>query len=449
MWYRAQVDQLVEDDHASLFFVDHGDKARVSISDIAPITEMLIKKLPFQAIECSLAGIKPPDGGTWSAEATDVMYEFCDNSYGLYVKVCELMTAAVCTGGSKYKVMLVDNTSTNVDVYLNSVLLEKNLALPDNIEQILETLDPVGLEGGDTSEESDVEPEETRIVELSDISVPQHSQVNAASASAADSISDDEEYDILVDDPLEFLMEMMRGNKKCEPSLPAVPALPSPSSLPSSDDHNLEGASASCISPQHLSSNDKSDIDCIPPLVSTARTPQVLWHQDECIIYIKIMLTGVQKYYIGWDVMHLQFSTQMKSQVYEVMLELYSSVNVSSISHTAKGFFVHIKMMKTVTGFSWPRLLQSQCKRPWLKLDLEKYKGDFDSDEDNAKTRCERALKELSLSNKESQVPAPNLKDEAVISSVPISSSDDDEEEEEEDGMNLQDESYDPFDPLS
>ena len=121
-----------------------------------------------------------------------------------------MMTAAVCTGGSKYKVMLVDNTSSNVDVYLNSLLLQKNLALPDNIEQILETLDPVCLEGADTSEESDVEPEETRIVELSDISVPQYSQVNAASPSAEDSISDDEEYDILVDDPLQFIMEMMR-----------------------------------------------------------------------------------------------------------------------------------------------------------------------------------------------------------------------------------------------
>jgi hypothetical protein len=55
----------------------------------------------------------------------------------------------------------------------------------------------------------------------------------------------------------------------------------------------------------------------------------------------------------------------------------------------------------------------------------------------------------LSSSNKESQIPAPNLKDEAVISNVPISSSDDDEEEEVENGMNLRDESYDPFDPLS
>jgi hypothetical protein len=46
----------------------------------------------------------------------------------------------------------------------------------------------------------------------------------------------------------------------------------------------------------------------------------------------------------------LFFSTETNSQMYEVMLDLYSSVNVSSITHTAKGFFVHIKLMKTVTG---------------------------------------------------------------------------------------------------
>jgi hypothetical protein len=54
------------------------------------VQETLFLVILFQAIECSLAGIKPPDGGTWSEEATDVMYEFCENSYGLYVKVCNM-----------------------------------------------------------------------------------------------------------------------------------------------------------------------------------------------------------------------------------------------------------------------------------------------------------------------------------------------------------------------
>ena len=77
---------------------------------------------------------------------------------------------------------------------------------------------------------------------------------------------------------------------------------------PSSHHQSTEGVASSCISVQSFLSDEYcDDTDCIPPLVNTTRTPQVLWHQDDCIVYIKIMLTGVQKYYIGWDAMYLLF----------------------------------------------------------------------------------------------------------------------------------------------
>jgi len=42
--------------------------------------------------------------------------------------------------------------------------------------------------------------------------------------------------------------------------------------------------------------------------------------------------------------------TVVHSQVYEVELNLYGPIHSSSITYTAKGFFVHIKMVKIVTG---------------------------------------------------------------------------------------------------
>jgi hypothetical protein len=88
-------------------------------------------------------------------------------------------------------------------------------------------------------------------------------------------------------------------NNNCKATLPA---------LPSSEYHSTEGDASSRISAHSFLSDDEGDdTDYIPSLVSTTRMPQVLWHQDDCIIYIKIMLTGVQKYYIGWNMMHLQF----------------------------------------------------------------------------------------------------------------------------------------------
>lgn len=64
------------------------------------------------------------------------------------------MMTAIHTGGRKYSVVLVD-LGSGPDVYLNKVLLERNLAVPDSIEQILEKLT------NDACEESDVEAEDS------------------------------------------------------------------------------------------------------------------------------------------------------------------------------------------------------------------------------------------------------------------------------------------------
>ena len=46
-------------------------------------------------------------------------------------------------------------------------------------------------------------------------------------------------------------------------------------------------------------------------------------------------------------------------------------------------------------GCHWMRLLRSKHRRPWLKADLEKYKADYDSDEDNFKIRFKKGKKPL------------------------------------------------------
>lgn len=75
--------------------------------------------------------------------------------------------------------------------------------------------------------------------------------------------------------------------------------------LPSSHDHSTDNAAYS--SSNYFSSDDDNDTDCMFPLVRSTRTPQVLWHQNDSTIYVTIMITGVLKYHIKWNVTHLQF----------------------------------------------------------------------------------------------------------------------------------------------
>lgn len=57
-WYRAEVISIVNSSAYKIFFVDYGDLEIVPVDDILELrTDML--SLRLQAVECSLANVKP------------------------------------------------------------------------------------------------------------------------------------------------------------------------------------------------------------------------------------------------------------------------------------------------------------------------------------------------------------------------------------------------------
>jgi hypothetical protein len=108
---------------------------------------------------------------------------------------------AIRTDGRQYSVVLID-VGSGADVYLNKVLLERNLAVPDNIEQILEKLAPVPYEANNTSEQSDEEPEEREVVKHSEESdvKPEEREV------VTHSEWDEEGYEFVIDDLQQFVV---------------------------------------------------------------------------------------------------------------------------------------------------------------------------------------------------------------------------------------------------
>jgi hypothetical protein len=140
-----------------------------------------------------------------------VLFESLTWDNAEFLQVCDVMKTAVCTGGKKYKVVLVD-ASTAVEICLNTVLLERNLALPDGTEQDFKNMNVICSEHADLSEESDVETEESQIIDLSDINVSQHPRTNAVVPSVEESSSDisgDDKYDVVYDDIMKYLMTVM------------------------------------------------------------------------------------------------------------------------------------------------------------------------------------------------------------------------------------------------
>lgn len=58
-WYRAEIISTPENDQCEIFFVDYGDREVVNLDSVLELrTDFL--RLRLQAVECSMANIKPP-----------------------------------------------------------------------------------------------------------------------------------------------------------------------------------------------------------------------------------------------------------------------------------------------------------------------------------------------------------------------------------------------------
>jgi len=59
----------------SLLLLDTGETVSASVLQLAPCPPGLLSKLPLQAVPCSLHGIAPAKGESWSQEAGDALFE--------------------------------------------------------------------------------------------------------------------------------------------------------------------------------------------------------------------------------------------------------------------------------------------------------------------------------------------------------------------------------------
>ncbi|XP_043958985.1 tudor and KH domain-containing protein isoform X2 [Gambusia affinis] len=87
-WNRARVLGFLGSGLVDLYYVDFGDNGELSRDSLRPLRSDFLS-LPFQAIECSLAGVRPK-GEAWTEAALDVFEQltYCANWRPLQAKLC-------------------------------------------------------------------------------------------------------------------------------------------------------------------------------------------------------------------------------------------------------------------------------------------------------------------------------------------------------------------------
>ncbi|KAM7028929.1 tudor and KH domain-containing protein [Acridotheres tristis] len=95
-WYRARVLGTLDNGHLDLYYVDFGDNGEAPPEALRALRSDFLS-LPFQAIECSLAGIVP-NGDSWPEAALDEFDRLthCAQWTPLVARICSYSHAGPC-----------------------------------------------------------------------------------------------------------------------------------------------------------------------------------------------------------------------------------------------------------------------------------------------------------------------------------------------------------------
>ncbi|XP_062049577.1 tudor and KH domain-containing protein [Lepus europaeus] len=124
-WFRARVAEIMENGNLDLYFVDYGDNGECPLSDVRALRSDFLS-LPFQAIECSLAGVAPI-GEQWEDEAMDEFdrLSYCCEWKPLVAKI----SSYVQTGMSTWPEIYLYDTSDGKDIDVGLELIRKGYAV--------------------------------------------------------------------------------------------------------------------------------------------------------------------------------------------------------------------------------------------------------------------------------------------------------------------------------
>ncbi|XP_063391425.1 putative ATP-dependent RNA helicase TDRD12 [Cydia fagiglandana] len=381
---RARVD-CIEGNKAKCFFVDYGDWREVPLKDLTEIPDKFVHRLPFQAIECRLLGVKPV-GDAWTDFSTNWLCDQCDveddqDLKGLYVQYYSTDQPKF-TGGNKYAVALID-TNNDSDVVYNTQMINLNLAAPDDEEiEILKNINfkrpEKGVESDDEDWSNDAYDKSARLSNEPIRSVPL----------VEDSDTDSDRWSVNMPD------DIVNTFKPGAKSLEMAKIKSDTSSIASSNKIDNDSITSEFevvkklqikeLDSDDLSTSESASVTEKSELIKEAnegRKPKLLWRQNKTSVTIKIMLVGAENYELKIQERELQFSADIYDTIYNFKINLYGIVDKTKSTHAYKGQYILVKLIKAMHK-TWLTLTKETSLTKWIVYDHDSI--DTSSEEEDA-----------------------------------------------------------------
>lgn len=345
----------IKGDNALCFSVDYGDEAVVPLKDIRYLSNYLIKKLPFQAIQCRLFGISPIEGD----DAVDILYkkftfETDSKFYRTLYAQCVLYEKGVNKGQSFFSILLKDVVEK--PILLNQLFIDCGWAalIPGATIRDFEVLFTESEEDSYTEEESNDIEKIKEIVETSK-SISSNHIVPKRPLNNFEYKEDNDELEFFfgsgdeVDNFIDFMNRMNNTSKEVESESKVCNTLPAIEAAPFEVDYF---------------------------------TPDVYWSQTKKRIEMVIRLPNVKTYNVKVLKSNIfNFQTTVDEKKYVVNLVLYQSVE-KEFTHKLGGLDVKIILNKNKEE-EWPKLSRSKNRLRNVHYLLSK--EELEEDEDDGK----------------------------------------------------------------
>ncbi|CAI6372649.1 unnamed protein product [Macrosiphum euphorbiae] len=365
---RVKIIEKFDNGDVEVLFVDTGEFIYIKFHLLLTIHPDLITYLPFQAIECSLSGVKDtlPTGNELN-ELTDYLFDMTQNP--LYLKVINTISSTTFTGGSHYEVILFDAEIT------------VNLEFQTKFSQYCDTLEMSKLLNCINTEYYNED-----ICEEDNANIPY--------------VIDEKNLEIEDDFASEILTSIFgkefANSFKCidqniedvkkEESLSITDVKPITESGPLKDCITVEPIKTQEIIPisnavmlkdKSVQNNSKQQLrEKRRNICLTCNTniqsiiPICTWHQDRNNIYLKLNILEIDDFSVDSTLESIKFKSQFKHLAYEFCVRLYGFIIDKSITHRHNYEGFQIKAEKLYkTDYKWPQLFSCSKHHTYVKYD--------------------------------------------------------------------------------
>lgn len=401
--YRGEVQKVLNNAEVVVFFPDYGDTAKCPPDELLePLSWMML--LPYQGVQCSLAGIIP-SSGQWTQTAVSMLEDFGYDNNNVNRLLCLRVVkknAGERPGTSNYEVLLF-STCHEGRISAANLLVEEKLAIPTDLPKL-----------------------------SFDLNLP-HSKVfqeQCTGSSDSETDEDGEEVTLECQRKLEKYVFDVFSEVRDQVLAPAAAELLQELSCDSGTlgqgDTSLQpqerGAEAqelckkvdrkAAAKVKRAKAHSRSSTQDLPPLLESkfkaehSLQASISWWQDHSFVYVDILIANVKEYEL--NVTTAIFRIRMKTAEHEYFAHegLYAAIRPKKTRLVQKADSLSITFEKVQAQLTWKFLTRNKRKVRYIRYKLDQI--DVSDDEDDLVSACQ-AYKDPLFTGSEYKQPAQIL----------------------------------------